>query len=237
MADNVGWLALALSAAGLGWYLARTRLRADSLAPLVLLVIVPFYVYALYAAQRPLHVTQVNGSLYNVRFGILTVLPVALFLAYLATFVQERSRQWRTAGYGALCGAVAAASLLIVTGGVDTLTEPEAFQASPGQRADNHAAAWLRQHYDGGKVLMESFGNEAVTFESRIPLGLVIYEGSYRKWQPALHDPDAQGIRWIYMRRQPGRPDEVWQALHGTGKLSRYSLAYADQYRLIYHER
>lgn len=238
MADNVGWLALALSAVGLGWYLVRTRLRADSLAPLVLLVIVPFYVYALYAAQRPLHVTQVNGSLYNVRFGILTVLPVALFLAYLVTLVPERSgRRLRIAGYGALCCVVAAASLLIVRGGVDTLTEPEAFQASAGQQADNHAAAWLRAHYDGGKVLMESFGNEAVTFGSRIPLGLIVYEGSYRKWQPALRDPRAQGIEWIYMRRQPGTPDDVWRALHGTSKLSGYSLAYADQDRLIYHER
>jgi putative flippase GtrA len=237
IADNVGWLALTLSAVGLAYYLARTRLRPESLAPLALLVIIPFYVYALYAGQRPLHVMQVNGSLYNVRFGVLTVLPVALFLAYLAAAVQERSRRWlRVAGYAALCCAVVVASALILKDGIDTLREPEAFQASTTQVADNQAAAWLRKHYHGGKVLMESFGNEAVTFESQIPMGLVIYEGSYRQWQPALHDPLAQGIRWIYMRRAPGGPDEVWQALHGSNELSHYSIVYADPDRLIYHE-
>jgi putative flippase GtrA len=238
MADNVGWLALALSAIGLGCYLVRTRLRSGSLAPLVLLVIIPFYVYALYAGQRPLHVTQINGSVYNVRFGLLTVLPVALFLGYLTVVVRERSHRWlRAAGYAALCGAVAAATALVAVGGVDTLKEPEGFQASASQLASDRAALWLREHYRGGKVLMESFGNESVTFGSRIPLSLIIYEGSYRQWQPALRDPLAQKIRWIYMRRAPGGTDEVWQALHGSRELGRYAVVYADPDRLIYQER
>jgi putative flippase GtrA len=238
MTDNVGWLALGLAAIGLAFYLAKTRLRAESLAPLVPLVIIPFYIYALYAGQRPLYVAQINGTLYNVRFGVLTVLPVALFLGYLAVVVQERSRRWlRTAGYAGLCCAVVAASALIVKTGVDTLREPEAFQTSASQLAENQAAEWLQKHYSGGKVLMESFGNEAVTFESQIPVGSIIYEGSYRQWQPALRDPLAQGIRWIYMRRAPGGTDEVWQALHGSAELSHYSLVYATPDQLIYQER
>jgi glycosyltransferase involved in cell wall biosynthesis/putative flippase GtrA len=236
--DNVGWLALGLAAIGLGFYLARTRLRAESLAPLVPLVIIPFYVYALYAGQRPLHVMQISGSLYNVRFGLLTILPVALFLGYLAVVVQERSRRWlRSAGYAVLCCAVVAASALIVKGGIDTLAEAQVFQASANQLADNQAAVWLDKHYNGGKVLMESFGNEAVTFESQIPIGSIIYEGSYRQWQPALRDPFAQGIRWIYMRHAPGGTDGVWQALHGSDELSHYSLVYATPDQLIYQER
>ena len=238
MADNVGWLALALSAAGLCFYLAKTRLRPESLAPLVLLVIIPFYVYALYAGQRPLHVMQINGDLYNVRFGVLTALPVALFLAYLTVAVQQSPRRWlRAILYLAVCGAVVAATVLVAAGGVDTLKEPEVFQASASQLANDRAAQWLRTHYHGGKVLMESFGNETVTFESEIPLGSIIYEGSYRQWLPALHDPFGHGIRWIYMRRAPGGTDEVWQALHGSKELAHYALVYADSDRLIYRER
>jgi putative flippase GtrA len=238
MADNVGWLALALSAAGLCFYLAKTRLRPESVAPLVLLVIIPFYVYALYAGQRPLHVMQINGDLYNVRFGVLTALPVALFLAYLTVAVQQSPRRWlRAIWYLAVCGAVVAATVLVAAGGVDTLKEPETFQASASQLANDRAAQWLRTHYRGGKVLMESFGNETVTFESEIPLGSIIYEGSYRQWLPALHDPFGHGIRWIYMRRAPAGTDEVWQALHGSKELAHYALVYADSDRLIYRER
>ena len=50
----------------------------------------PFYVYALYAGQRPLHVMQIKGNLYNVRFGLLMVLPIAIFLGYLVTPSRDR---------------------------------------------------------------------------------------------------------------------------------------------------
>jgi glycosyltransferase involved in cell wall biosynthesis len=238
MADNVGWIALAVAAAGLGYYLVHTRLRPETLAPVALLVIIPFYIYALYSGQRPLHVMQINGSLYNVRFGVLAVLPVAIFLGYLVEAIQnEHRRSIRAVGYAFLCYVAAAAAFVLAFGGIDTLKEPQSYQASASQQANDHAAAWLRGHYRGGKVLMESFGNEAVTFESRVPLGAIIYEGSYRQWQPALHDPLGHGIRWIYMRRTPGDADQVYRVLHDSQELRAYSLVYADKDRLIYRER
>jgi hypothetical protein len=169
---------------------------------------------------------------------VLTILPVALFLAYLTVAVLNRASRWlRAAGYATLCCIIVAATGLVAMSGIDTLKEPEVYQASASQIANDRAAQWLREHYHGGKVLMESFGNESVTFESQIPLGMIIYEGSYRQWLPALHDPLGQGIRWIYMRRAPGGTDEVWQALHGSKELDHYSLVYADPGRLIYRER
>ena len=81
---------------------------------------------------------------------------------------------------------------------------------------------------------MESFGNETVTFSSRIPVGQIIYEGSFRQWRPDLADPAGHGIRWIYMRRTPGSPDDVFRRLHGSVQLSGYRLVYEDPDRLIY---
>jgi hypothetical protein len=235
MADNVGWLALGLALVGLVFYLVRSRHRADAVAPLTVLIIIPFYMYALYSGQRPLHVMQLNGSLYNVRFGVLAVIPVALFVGYLASVIQDRTRHHvRAAGYAALAAAAAASVALVCTGGIATLTEAQVFQASATQRADVRAGAWFRAHYDGGRVLMESFGNETATFDSRIPLSSVIYEGSYRQWSPALHDPVGHGIRWIYMRRTPGDADQVWRLLHGHPELAHYALVYQDPDRLIY---
>jgi hypothetical protein len=239
VADNAGALVLALGVVGFAYYLARTRFRISTIAPLALTAFVPFYVYALHSGQRPLHVTQISGSLYNVRFGILMVLPTAIFLSYLVTAVTDSTRRiWlRRAASAALVVAAVAGAVLVSRGGVDTLTEAVTFRAASAERANTVAALWLRSHYDGGKVLMESFGNETVTFASRIPLGQIVYEGSFRQWEPDLAQPEGHGIRWIYMRRTPGSQDQVFRLLHGTGQLTGYRLVYQDPARLVYVRR
>ncbi len=84
---------------------------------------------------------------------------------------------------------------------------------------------------------MEALGNQTATFDSHIPTGQIVYEGSSRQWQAALNDPAAQTISWIFMRRTPGDPDEVWRSLHASPELSGYVLVYADPDHLIYRER
>ena len=238
MADNAGFAALALGAVGFGWYLVRTRLRTESIAPLALTAFLPFFVYALYSGQRPLHVVQITGELYNVRFGLLMTLPTAIFAGYLVTAIPDGAQAWlRRTASAALVLAVAGCSVLVLHGGIDTLTEPLDFRASAAEHANAAAADWLRAHYNGGKVLMESFGNETVTFSSRIPVGQIIYEGSFRQWQPDLADPAGHGIRWIYMRRTPGSRDDVYRRLHGSALLNSYRVVYEDPGRLIYTRR
>lgn len=233
-ADSVGWLAVALAAAGLGCYLVCSRHRADAVAPLPVLAVIPFYIYAVYSGQRPLHVIQVSGSLLNVRFGVLMIIPVALLAGYLVAAVQAQPAPWlRAVGYPALLAAAAAALALVWAGGIATLTEAQAFRASAVQRADGQAAAWLRSHYRGGEVLMDSRDNETVTFESRLPLGSILDEDS-QQWAPALRDPAGHGIRWIYMRRAAGDPDQVWRQLSGSPALAHYTLVYASPDQVIY---
>jgi hypothetical protein len=238
-ADNAGTLALALAVVGFGYYLFRTRFRIDAVAPLALTAFAPFYIYSLYSGQRPLHVTQISGSLYNVRFGLLMVLPIAIFMSFLVSAVTSSgSSIWlRRGAVGALALAAIAGAGLVARGGIDTLTEAVTFRAAPGEQANARAALWLRAHYNGGKVLMESFGNETVTFGSRISLGEIVYEGSFRQWDPDLAHPGSHGIRWIYMRQTPGSQDEVFRRLHGSSQLASYRLVYHDPERLIYERR
>lgn len=235
MTDNAGAVAVALGAVGFVWYVVRTRLRPETIAPLALTAFVPFYVYALYSGQRPLHVTQINGSLYNVRFGLLMVLPVAIFIGYLVAVIPARAPGWlRSTGSGGVLLAAVACAGLVLHSGTATLTEATNFRATQAEQANTTAANWLRSHYDDGKVLMESFGNETVTFGSHIPLNQIVYEGSFRQWGPDLADPVGHGIRWIYMRQAPGNQDQVYQRLHGTAELHGYHLVYRDPARLIY---
>jgi Glycosyl transferase family 2 len=227
VADNTGIPGLVPAAAGMLVYFFRTRLRPESVPVLTLTILAAFYVYALYAGQRPLDVIQVQGNLYNVRFGILMVLPLAVFIGYLSCQLASISWRWlRTAGYAGAVLAGVACALLIVRGGIDTYVEASNFRSSPIQQSETAVGLWLQSHYTGGKVLMESFGNESATYSSRLPLGNVIYEGSFRQWQPSLADPLGTGIRWIFMRDIPGNQDEVYTALYGSVELRAYQLVY-----------
>jgi putative flippase GtrA len=250
VAHTVG-LPLAVAAvAGLAAYLWRTRGSASSVAPLTLLIFLPFFVYALYSGQRPLHVIEITGDYYNTRFGLVMILPAAIFTAYgviaLTRWIHAR-RTGRRAGSapdgrrrGLFVGAalVAGAAVLSVggvalSGGAVTLQEPRRWVQS---RADVHLAAEaLADRYDGGHILMQGFGNEYVSFGSRVPVSEVIYEGSYKLWEPALTDPVGQQIKWIYMSRTD--QDRVWQRLKSSPALADYQLMFDDGTRVIYRQR
>lgn len=242
MRDVIGAPALLVGAAGLLLHLARKRLASADVAPYALLALFPFYVYSLYSGQRPLHVPQVDGlSLYNVRFGTAMLLPTAVFAGYLVGLVPVAARRVRLASWGRPLGLLLGTGALVCalgTPGVATLAEAQAFRASAAEQANTVAAAWLRAHYDGGLMLMESFGNESVTFESAIPTQNIVYEGSFRMWQPDLQDPAAHGVRWIYLRTTPGQPDDTDLALKGNPELTNdYELVYQDSDRSVYRRK
>lgn len=215
--------------AGLACLAWRTRPRDAALAPLPLLVFLPFFVCALYAGQRPLHVPEISGDLYNVRFALVMVLPAAVFTAYLVAAADR-----------VLWTVPAAAAVLVGCGhlflvGPVTAQEAGAFRASAAEHVNARAASWLRDHYDGGRVLMQSWGNETVGFDSRVPVAQVVYEGSFRQWEAALADPVGQEVRWIHMRRTPGGEDEVWRRLHDSPLMHfEYKPAYADDHHVFY---
>jgi hypothetical protein len=236
MTDNVGLIALVLAVIGLGLYLYRTRLHPKSVAPLASLVFAPFFLVMLYAGQRPIHVTQIDGSLYNVRYALMMVLAVSMFIAMVVGEARHvRLPRFGGAGFAGVATALVATVVVVVLpfgSAISTVQEGRQFRA--GQHGNEAAASWMRGHYDHGRVLMESFQNELVTFESHIPTQAVIYEGSFKRWLPALAHPAANGIRWIYMRRTPGNEDAVWKSLHDSEQLSSYRLVYQDSDRLVY---
>lgn len=209
------WIALA----GLGYYLARTRLRPETVAPLTLAVFLP------------------RAS------GALVVLPAAIFTGYFAGDLAARAGRFFRAVAGlqaaaAVTTAVCAIAVIAVTaaswaGGIGSLRAARAAQASASQQADLATGAWLRAHAaaDGGQVLMELSGNEAVAFA--VPPGQVVDEVSSGLWQSALRAPLSHGIGWIYMRRS----DDVWNWLHGSAWLSRYVLVYSAPDRRIYERQ
>ncbi|MDN3238896.1 glycosyltransferase [Glycomyces tritici] len=230
---NLGIATVALGVAGLILYAVQKRLRSRALVPYAMLVFAPFFVWALYSGERPLHVKEVMGALYNVRFGLIMLIPAAVFAGFLIGTLAKRLPGRRLAA-GTLAAAAVAGATVAVDGAV-TLDEAVEYRAS-GWEVDNAAvSAWLREHHDGGTTLMMSFENESVTFESQVPTGSLVYEGSYRIWEASLADPHAAGVEWIYMRATPGSEDDVWEALWGTEVLAdHYELVYDEGDRLVY---
>ncbi|AQZ61005.1 unnamed protein product [[Actinomadura] parvosata subsp. kistnae] len=222
-------LAGAAGAIAYGW---RRRLHVEAVAPYTLLIFVPFFVLALYLGQRPLHVPEVHGSFYNVRFALVMALGAAVFAGYLVSLAPLRARWAWTAATAAMVATVVAVP------GTATLAEPMNWHAGRDERAVTKAVAWWRQHYDGGLVLMENHGNEIAVFDSRIPLDRIVYEGSFRLWDRALRDPAGRGIGWIYARTLPGREDKIWRALHDRPELTHdFTLVYRDAVQHIYRRR
>ena len=228
MVDNETWPVLLLAAAGLACLIAgqwRTRRGlARSLPVESLLVIVPFFIGSLYAGQRPLHVLQINNDLYNVRFGLIMLVPAAILVGYLVGTLQRLRPAMYVAGGLVLILAAGLGASLLRQGNVVTYQAARSTLTSVPVVKQDPVVAYLKAHYTGGRVLMESFGNESIAFS--VPSSELVYEGSYRQWLPALRDPSANHIDWIIARcgHYPS-PDKVCAAL-GRQQLSHYSAVY-----------
>ncbi|MBE1532983.1 glycosyltransferase [Actinomadura algeriensis] len=227
LAHDLGHPALLATLTAALIYAWRNRLHPTALAPYTLLPFLPFFIYALYAGKRPMKVPDLQGDFYNVRFALIMALPCALFLGYLVSLVPRRR-------LGPLAAVAAAATVLAVPG-TATLAEPRSWTSGNDERAAWPAVEWLRRHYDHGTVLMENPYNETIAFHAGVPTDRIIYEGSYRLWEPALRAPAASGVRWIYARTIPNREDRVWRELHRTPTLTRdYDLLYQDRFQRVY---
>jgi hypothetical protein len=229
--DNVTTGISILAAFGLLVYLWKFRGAAQSWPALALLVMFPLFVVTLYKGQRPLHVYQYYYNFYNVRFGLVMILPAAVMIGVLADFLPR----WKPVQ--ALAVIAAAAGLAVGplrTGNIVTLREPLAGEATPTSQHAQDAARWLRTHDTGGLLLMESYGNEEVAFGSHVPLQDQVYEGSYRIWQPAVSNPSGHGIAWIVMRTETNHTDQVYKALYGSSLIDGYRQVWRDHDYVIY---
>jgi hypothetical protein len=238
--DTVTVPVAVLAVAGLVVYLWRTRLSAESMPALSLLVMFPMFVVTLYKGQRPLHVWEYYQSFYNVRFGLVMLLPAALLAGYLVSEAMDLAGRMR-GRWRVLAVAVPAVVLAFIaaqsgaalrTGDIVTLEEPLAANAAPSAVQAAAAASWLRGHYDGGLLLMESYGNEEVAYASHVPLQDQVYEGSYRLWTPALVHPGYHEIVWVVMH--DSSQDEVYTGLRGSIVRYGYRLVWTNHDYLIY---
>lgn len=228
--QNLGWAVCVLGLIGLAFFLKSNRVRPEKIAVLALLFPLPFFVLMLYLGQRPMHVREISGDLYNVRFALSMLLPAVVFVGYLV----RKSHLLQATVLGA---AILSSLLMVREKGLVTLEEPQAYATQKIYVTQRAAADWLRKNYDQGFMLIESYGNEEVQVKSGIPTEMLLYEGSYKLWGPAQKYPD-QYVDWILMRASGDNKDKVYLALKDTPMLTdNFVLVFQNQDIEIYKKR
>lgn len=226
------WPLLALALAGLIVFLAvewrNKGTLGRSLPVLSVLIMIPFFIASIYTGQRPLYVVPLYTKLYNVRFALIMLLPTAILIGYLIASL----RRWRPVMFIA-SGLVVVMTASIAVGllhyqNVATYNEVAIYSESGKpvpvrMQIQRDVAAFVKSHYNGGRVLMQDFSNEFVAFQ--VPSGELVYEGSYGMWSPALRDPSANHIRWI-VEWCGDQPDQVCRS---------EKQAQLGSYKLVYH--
>ena len=232
--ENVPWPVLIMAGLGLLLFIECELIKnprehkARGLVILSMLVLVPFFILAIYTGQRPLHVLQVNDGLYNVRFGLIMAIPAALFAGYLVGFLRKFKA----------VKIIAAMLVIVIAGffGVTTLQSGDVVTLNdPVAALKEDRAVWAQKviddfkpMYDGGLVLIETFGNERLAFKT-VPSDQMVYEGTNKndRWKKALANPADGKIRWIVMRCVPGYRDKVCDALeNNSAALAGYTQVY-----------
>ena len=129
-------------------------------------------------------------------------------------------------------------SALVWRGGLVNVQEARGLVTTSQGQTSTRAGEWIRQHYDGGLVLMQRRTNENLLFTSRVPLGEVVYEGDRAEWASDLQDPPP-GVHWLVMDAgdlSRGAPaDQVWVDLHERALDDGYERVYQDGPIEVYH--
>jgi hypothetical protein len=165
----------------------------QALPILALLMVVPFVMLSVYTGNRPLHVEQINGEAYNVRYGLFVLVLAAIFIGYLVTTFRVFAVR--------LCLTLLAV-LFTVIGSADIYVSHGIGAMVGIEHASNDSMNTVKAFkgvYNGKLVLMQSWGNENIAFRA-VPTDKLINEGSYKTWEPAIKNPRGYKIGWIIAR-------------------------------------
>jgi len=210
---------LLLAAAGVVLYLWREgrRGRLARVAPLALLGIPAYFVLSMVTGQGAMYVAPAGQLHYNVRYGLIALPLVAVFGTYaVASWLPRR---W------ALLPLVGAAAFTLSMLPVIQAHNSQIFldRGANGSADRTAVVQWLRQNYDGGRLLVEAFKNNDVTFASHISQRSWVSEDNPAIYNASLTEPQ-RFVRWLYVGHSKG--DAVEAALEGTTR----GLGVLDQY-------
>ena len=194
--DNVGWIPVTLALAGLLIYVISTRFDTKSLVPYLLFAAYPFHIISLWLGQTSVIVDQVIPGYFNVRYGLLLLPGLAFFTGYLYFRLSSTVRTHIV--LAVLCVPVLVQAVWWIPGwplSVVCLNNDEGM--SPPNVSG--ASAFLKEHYDGGGILIDDTEMGALITTTGIPMREYIGYFSGTELEDALLSPE-ENVRWVVMR-------------------------------------
>ena len=198
--ETAGPILFVLAAIAVVVFVFQLRLVPTMFGGLAFLAPFAFYILIFFTGQDTIYLPGLGPAttwhyLWNVRFGVQTVAPIALFIAVLAGRWSRTKRAplWAIIRQLILVIAIVTQAIVTAYGGIISLQDG-LYGASclPTERI----TLSLAQHYAGGRILEDV--NAFPINEADIGMDLkdAIYEGSGELWQKALHDP-ASVVDWV----------------------------------------
>lgn len=240
--ETIGPILFTLAALALVIFLLRKRITVETVAFMTFLVPFTFYATSMYTGQVGIFVpgaipANAPEQLFNVRFGSEAVASIAICLAILAHELQQAFPQhWALvgkAGQALLAFVVIAQTVLVIMGGIITLQDG----IYGGSCAFPHPInTYLAQHYNGGRVLENTFTSNIDGADAGLLLRDIVYDGSGKLWTKALRNPSAF-VDWIIV--DPNNPRDIVAQhidVNSPQFQQQFTLVYKENYGLhLYH--
>lgn len=190
---NAGMFQTILAGFGMLFFWLDKRIKSSlRLASVALIAPLAFNILALYLGQSVLFIQGLNGnSWFNVRYGLMMVPSVAVFVGYLVDRVKAVKY-------------VLIAFLIFVTFFAfvnrDTVVLDDAIFGASGKNV-SEVSGWLKSHATNtpGFVLISVASHDAIIFSSGLNMSRYIHEGDGLYWTISTADP-VHWARWIVLR-------------------------------------
>jgi hypothetical protein len=213
--DTVGWLVAIVALLGLIYFIWRFRLRPGTLPTYGTLVPFAFNWASLFLGISVVLTPEIKihgvGTYFDLRYGMMMIPAVALFLASWSTWRREV--------------VVGVLGLIVVFSGLNpTLGTPYALSDplhTSGRIATIDDAKWLAAHYQGGTILLSEGSFEPMLFLSDLPEHVFLTEANGAEFRTAVAYPEGS-VTWIVMDAESANYDAVWATLHNRQDWRQY---------------
>lgn len=186
-----------------------------------------FNILALYLGHSVLFIQGISGtSWFNVRYGIMMMPSIAIFIGYLV----GRAKEFRLPILGILCFI-----LFFAFYNFDAVTIDDA-RVGSSQKNVSEVSGYLNDNAknEEGFILISAASHDAIIFSSGLPMKRFIHEGTGAYWESATISPDSWA-RWIVMRTNDNN-DLTWRFVSKSPGFKNYDLVasypFADVYQL-----